>query len=46
VTKRENDLVARAGGERKTKGKIMCGNVKPTPIDRDEEIEVLVIKGG
>jgi hypothetical protein len=25
---------------------IMCGNDKTTPIDRDEEIKVLVIEGG
>jgi hypothetical protein len=27
-------------------GKIMCGNDKMTPMERDEEIQVLVIEGG
>ncbi len=31
---------------RSFQGKIICGNDKTTPMERDEEIEVLVIEGG
>jgi hypothetical protein len=31
---------------RSFQGKIMCGNDKTTPIERDEEIGVLVIEEG